>query len=184
VQTDPTNPNTFILYTGNAARGRNVGAEITLRALASRSLTLGASLGLQRTHFTDFVRISDQGSLAVSRELPHAPRWQGAVNATYHAAPGFYARLDVTGMAGFYFDLPPNETRSSGYGLVHLRLGWDTARWSVATWGRNLGDRRYPVRGFYFGLEPPDYPNRLYTQLGEPRTFGASVTVHFGTVAN
>jgi len=32
------------------------------------------------------------------------------------------------------------------------------------------------VRGFYFGLEPPDYPNKLYVQQGEPQQFGLTVT--------
>jgi outer membrane receptor protein involved in Fe transport len=183
VQTDPTNPNTFILYTGNAARGRNVGAEATLRWRPAARLLLGASLGLQHTRFTDFVRIADTGSIRVSRELPHAPHWQAALNATYRAPGGFYARVDLTGTAGFYFDLPPNDTRAGGYGLVHARLGWDFPRWSVSAWGRNLANRDYPVRGFYFGLEPPDYPNKLYVQLGEPRTFGANLTVRFGAEA-
>jgi len=183
VQTDPTNPNTFILYTGNATRGRNYGMEATARLAATSRLEFGASLGLQRTHFTDFVRIADTGSLSVSRELPNAPHWQGALNATVRGPTGLYARLDVTGMAGYYFDLPPNETRSSAYALVHARIGWDTPRYSVSVYGRNLTNKSYPVRGFYFGLEPPDYPNKLYVQLGDPRTFGAKFTVRFGGTA-
>ena len=184
VQTDPTNPNTFILYTGNAARGTNYGLEVTARWAATRRVMLGGTLGAQQTHFTDFVRIADAGSVAVSRELANAPHWQAAVNATYRATGGFYARIDVTGMAGYYFDLPPNDTRSSAYGLVHARIGWDTARWSVSLYGRNLTDKAFPVRGFYFGLEPPSYPNKLYVQLGEPRTLGANVTVRFGASAH
>jgi iron complex outermembrane receptor protein len=180
VQTDPTNPNTFSFYTGNAARGRNYGLETAARWLATRRIALGASLGLQHTRFTDFVRIADTGTFAVSRELAHAPHWNAAVNATYRHPAGFYARIDVSGVAGYYFDLPPNDTRSAAYGTVNLRLGWDAARWSASVWGRNLADRRYPVLGFYFGLEPPDYANKLYLQLGEPRTFGASVTIRFG----
>ncbi len=180
VQTDPTNPNTFILYTGNAASGRNHGLEATARLAATPRLELGASLGLQRTRFTDFVRVADAGSLTVSRELANAPRWQGALNATYRSPAGLYARLDITGMGGYYFDLPPNETRSSAYALVHARVGWDTPRFSVSIYGRNLANKTYPVRGFYFGLEPPDYPNRLYVQLGDPRTFGAKLTARFG----
>jgi outer membrane receptor protein involved in Fe transport len=180
VQTDPTNPNTFILYTGNAAGGRNYGMEVTTRWAVSEHFAIGAGVGMQRTLFTDFVRIGDTGSVAVSRELPNAPHWQGAVNASYRSATGFFARLDVTGMTGYYFDLPPNETRSSAYALLHARVGWETRRVSVSVYGRNLTNKIYPVRGFYFGLEPPDYPNKLYLQLGEPRTFGAKVTLRFG----
>jgi iron complex outermembrane receptor protein len=44
---------------------------------------------------------------------------------------------------------------------------------------RNLGNKDYTVRGFYFGDEPPDFPNKLYTQLGEPRNWGLHMTVRF-----
>ncbi len=36
-------------------------------------------------------------------------------------------------------------------------------------WGRNVFDEDYTTRGFFFGNEPPDFTNKRYTQLGEPR---------------
>ena len=83
----------------------------------------------------------------------------------------------MTGMGAFYYDLPPNDTRSRPYGLVNGRLGLRTPRYEVYLWGRNLLNKDYTVRGFYFGDEPPDFPNKLYTQLGEPRNFGVHLTV-------
>jgi hypothetical protein len=113
------------------------------------------------------------------RALPHAPNWQAAVNATWRDPRGPYARLDVTGMGAFYYDLPPNETRSQAYGLVNGKLGWQNQRYEIYVWGRNLLNKNYTVRGFYFGDEPPDFPNKLYTQLGEPRNWGVHVTVQY-----
>jgi outer membrane receptor protein involved in Fe transport len=46
--------------------------------------------------------------------------------------------------------------------------------------GRNLLDKRYPVRGFFFGDVPPNFSNETYIQLGDPRTWLASVSVKFG----
>jgi iron complex outermembrane recepter protein len=40
---------------------------------------------------------------------------------------------------------------------------------------RNALDERYAVRGFYFGDRPPDFPNELYTRLGDPRHYGVTV---------
>jgi outer membrane receptor protein involved in Fe transport len=113
------------------------------------------------------------------RALPHAPPWQAALNATWRDPRGPYARLDFTGMGSFFYDLPPNWTRSSAYGLVNGKLGWETTRWEAYFWGRNLLDKNYTVRGFYFGDEPPDFPNKLYAQLGEPRNWGVHFTVRF-----
>jgi iron complex outermembrane receptor protein len=183
VQVDPTNPNLFIFYTGNAARGRDYGLEAELRWQATARLSVGGSLGLLQTLFEDFVRIGAAGEASVSRELANAPHWQAALNAVFRDPRGPFARVDLTGMGAYYFDLPPNPTRSTPYGLVNLRLGWESARWSAYLWGRNLLDRNYPVRGFFFGLEPPNYPNKLYLQLGDPRSLGANFIVRFGSSA-
>jgi iron complex outermembrane recepter protein len=181
-QSDPTNPDDFIYYTGNAASGHNYGLESDVEWRATDRVTLGADLGLLQTHFEDFVQQGATGAttLSVSRELANAPHWQGAVNATYRDPRGPFARIDVTGMGGYYFDLPPNETTSKPYGLVNAKIGWETARWSAYLSGRNLLDKRYPVRGFYFGDVPPNFPNEVYIQLGDPRTWVASVSVNFG----
>jgi iron complex outermembrane receptor protein len=113
------------------------------------------------------------------RALPHAPPWQAAINATWRDPRGPFARLDVTGMGAFFYDLPPNWTRSNAYGLVNGKLGWGTESWEAYLWVRNLLDKNYTVRGFYFGDEPPDFANKLYTQLGEPRNWGVHFTIRF-----
>jgi iron complex outermembrane recepter protein len=175
-QLDPSNPDTFIFFTGNAKSGFNYGLESTAAWAATSSLEFGGSLGLLQTEYRGFVQ---NGVTLADRALPHAPPWQAAINATWRDPRGPYARLDVTGMGSFFYDLPPNETRSNAYGLVNGKLGWDTSRWEVYLWGRNLLDKNYTVRGFYFGDEPPDFPNKLYVQLGEPRNWGVHFTARF-----
>jgi iron complex outermembrane receptor protein len=175
-QLDPSNPDTFIFYTGNAKSGFNYGLESTASWSATPSWVFGGSLGLLQTEYRGFVQ---NGVTLPDRALPHAPPWQAAINATWHDPRGPYARLDITGMGPFFYDLPPNGTRSSAYGLVNGKLGWETSRWEAYFWGRNLLDKNYTVRGFYFGDEPPDFANKLYVQLGEPRNWGVHVTVRF-----
>ncbi len=175
-QLDPSNPNTFIFYTGNAPSGYNYGLESTLSWAATQALSVGGSLGLLQTQYHGFVQ---NGVTLPDRALPHAPPWDAALNATWRDPRGPYARLDLTGMGAFFYDLPPNGTRSNAYGLVNAKVGWDTKRWEAYLWGRNLLDKNYTVRGFYFGDEPPDFPNKLYTQLGEPRNWGVHLTVRF-----
>ena len=175
-QLDPTDPNTFIFYTGNAASGFNYGLESSVSLKATQRLEFGGSLGLLQTRYHGFV----QNELVFpDRALPHAPPWQAALNATWRDPRGPYVRLDVTGMGGFFYDLPPNDTRSSGYGLINGKVGWASERFEVYLWGRNLLDKNYTVRGFYFGDEPPDFPYKLYVQLGEPRNGGVHFTLHY-----
>jgi outer membrane receptor for ferric coprogen and ferric-rhodotorulic acid len=175
-QLDPSNPNTFVFFTGNAKSGFNYGLESTAAWAATKSLEFGGSLGLLQTQYQGFVQ---NGVTLPDRALPHAPPWQAAVNATWRDPRGPYARLDVTGMGSFLYDLPPNNTRSNAYGLVNGKLGWDTPRWEAYLWGRNLLNKDYTVRGFYFGDEPPNFPNKLYVQLGDPRNWGVHFTVRF-----
>lgn len=180
-QSDPTNPDYFIYYTGNAASGHNYGLESDVAWRATDRVTLGADLGLLQTYFDNFVEQGASGTtLSVSRELANAPHWQAAVNATYRDPSGPFVRVDVTGMGGYYFDLPPNKTSSKPYGLLNAKIGWETARWSAYLSGRNLLDKHYAVRGFYFPQVPPNFPNELYIQLGDPRTWVASVSINFG----
>jgi outer membrane receptor protein involved in Fe transport len=181
-QSVPSDPNTFVFYTGNAARGHNYGLESDVDWRVTGAVTLGGSLGLLRTYFEDFVQQGASGATLISesRELANAPHWQAALNATIRDPRGAFARVDVTGMGSYYFDLPPNSTRSHAYGLLNGKLGWEQERWAAYLWGRNLLNKNYPVRGFFFGDEPPDFNNKLYVQLGDPRTWGASVTVKFG----
>ncbi len=172
----PDNPNTFVYYTGNARAGFNTGLEQSLEWQATRRLKLGGSIGLLRSLYQGFVQ---NGQTLPDRELPHAPSWQAALHAEWQDPRGPFGRLDVSGMDGFYYDLPPNPTRSHAYGLVGGKLGWQKPQLEVALWVRNLLDKRYTVRGFYFGDEPPDFPNKLYTQLGEPRNWGLQTTLRF-----
>jgi len=175
-QLDPTNPDTFTLFTGNADSGFNYGLESEAQWQATQSLVLMASLGLLQTRYHGFVQ--DEAPLP-DRALPNAPPWQAAISATYRDPRGPFARVDVTGMGGYYFDLPPNTTTSKPYGLVNGRIGWETQRWSASLWGRNLLDKKYPVRGFYFADDPRNPVNQLYTQLGDPRAWGVNVSVSY-----
>jgi iron complex outermembrane receptor protein len=180
-QLDPSDPNTFVLFTGNADSGFNYGLESEVQWQATQAIAFGASLGLLQTRYHGFVQA---GEALPDRALPHAPSWQAAVSATYHDPRGPFARVDVTGMGSYYFDLPPNCTTSRPYGLVNGRVGWQTEAWSASLWARNLLDKKYSVRGFYFSDAPQDFlvdppVSRLYTQLGDPRTWGVNVSYFF-----
>ncbi|MGB5104983.1 MAG: TonB-dependent receptor [Steroidobacteraceae bacterium] len=169
-QLDPGDPLSYVFYTDNAARGRNYGLEAALRWRALPSLTLGATLGLLESEYLDY-RYGDRD--LDGREQAHAPGYQYALSADWRHALGWMARVDVNGADAFYFDAS-HDQRSQPTTLVNLKAGYEGARWSAYAWGRNVFDERYAVRGFYFGLEPPDYANELYVQRGDPRQLGVT----------
>ena len=101
-----------------------------------------------------------------------------AAGIVWRSASGFFARLDATARDAFYFDVSHNQT-SQSYELLHARAGFEGDNWAVQFWARNLTDKYYAVRGFYFGNEPPDFPATLYTRLGDPRQIGITIERRF-----
>jgi iron complex outermembrane recepter protein len=167
-QLDPGDPLSYVFYTDNAAQGRNYGLESSLEWRPSGVLSLGATLGLLRSEYLDY-HYGDRN--LDGRAQAHAPNYQYSVSAQLGRDTGWMARADLTACAAFYFDAS-NDQRSKPYRLVNLKAGYVGERWSAYAWGRNVFDQVYAVRGFYFGLEPPDYPDKLYTQRGDPRVAG------------
>ncbi len=137
---------------------------------------LNASFGLLRTRLQDY----DQGgTMLPDREQAHAPKYQAALGAGWHHPLGWVARAEVTALDNFYFDVPPNDTQSGAYALTNLQFGYQAERWSAMLWGRNVFNRTYAVRGFFFGNEPPEFPDKQYIQRGDPRQVGVSFHYSF-----
>jgi iron complex outermembrane receptor protein len=173
----PNNPNTFVLYNVNAPSGRNYGVESDLAWTPVELIELGASMGVLNSQYHG---LTLDGEALPDRALPHAPSWQGSVSATLHGGAGLFLRADLTGRGSFYYDLPALDPYSShAYVLLNLKAGVSRDRWSADVWIRNVTDRSYAVRGFYFGDVPPDFPNQQFIQLGAPRQFGATVAYSF-----
>jgi iron complex outermembrane recepter protein len=172
----------FIDLIDNAASGSNRGIELEADFRATDALTLFANVGLMRSRFDDFVNSS--GEDLDGEEQAHAPEYQFFAGAEYRFAPDWFARVEAEGRDAFYlsnsrrFVPNPNDVRSSSYALWHLSLGYQTERLGVKVWGRNLTDKDYVTRGFYFGNDPRDgYTPRGFFQFGEPRRYGISIDV-------
>ncbi|HKR36241.1 MAG TPA: TonB-dependent receptor [Steroidobacteraceae bacterium] len=177
VQLDPVgDPNSYFFYTDNASGGRNLGLESSVRWRLTSQIEVGGTLGLLRTRYYGYRPTGEDLS---ARDQAHAPRYQASLNATWRHPLGWMARVDVSAVDSFYFDVPPNDTRSNSYTLTNIKVGYEAGRWSVYAWGRNVFDRDYDVRGFFFGNEPPLFENKRYVQLGEPQQFGVTARWEF-----
>jgi outer membrane receptor protein involved in Fe transport len=171
-QLDPGDPLSFIFLTDNAAEGENWGAELTADWRPTDALRIGATLGALRTRYLGY-RIGARD--LDGRDQAHAPRWQYSLSVEYRGVRGPYARADLQGMDAFFFS-ESHDQRSRPYTLLNLRAGWAGERWDASVWVRNALDRDWTQRGFFFGNEPPDFPERLYVQPGDPRQAGVTFT--------
>ena len=170
-QLDPGDPLSYVFYTDNAARGRNYGLEASLAWRPVERFSLGATLGLLHSAYVGY-RYGDRN--LDGREQAHAPGYQYSLSAQWGGGEGWMARADLNGVDAFYFDTS-HDQRSDPYTLLNLKAGYSHGPWSVEGWVRNVTNANYAVRGFYFGLEPPDYANKLYVQRGDGRIAGVTL---------
>jgi iron complex outermembrane receptor protein len=164
----PGDPTSFGFATINVDNGNTVGIEADIRWFVLDSLELYANIGLLDATLGDFPALQPGPN---GREQAHAPRYTFAGGAIFRDASGLFARLDVTAKDKFYFDVS-HDQQSQSFELVNARLGYEGETWLVSLWAKNLLDKNYAVRGFYFGNEPPDFPATLYKRLGDPRQVG------------
>ena len=174
-QSDPADPLTFVFYTDNAARGENTGVEGQFGWRPVDALRLGASVGLLRARFLDYqVGAEDRSQV----EPPHSPSWTYGVDAEWRSPRGPFARIEMNGLDSYAFSAS-HDQRSNAYHLVNARIGYEHDALNVSVWTRNLFDRAYATRGFFFGNEPPDFAPKRYIANGDPREVGVTVSLQF-----
>ncbi len=175
----PGDPLSYVFFTDNAAHGRNFGLEASANWAVTARLDLAATLGLLETAYLGYRTGNPVRDAALDgREQAHAPKYQYSLAVRYHDSSGFFARADVQGVDDFYFDTS-HDQRSGAYTVVNLRIGYGRGRWQAAAFARNLFDEQYAMRGFYFGIEPPDFPDKRYVQLADGRLVGVTVNYRF-----
>ncbi len=176
-QLDAGDPTSFGFATLNVDEARTSGLETELTWSANDDWQVYANLGLLDGTFKKVPPDLGLDGLR-GRAQAHAPRYTLSAGIVYRDENGTFARLDATAKDEFYFDVS-HEQKSRSYALLNARVGYEGESWLVSLWVRNLFDKDYAVRGFYFGNEPPDFPNTLYTRFGDPRQVGVTVEKTF-----
>lgn len=167
----------FVTYMDNASDGTNQGIEASIDYVPRDDLRLFASYGYLETEFNDL--LLRDGTNLRGRRQAHAPRHQAHLGGEYRIAEGLTLRLEMDGRTGFYYSNTHNQ-QSSSYALVHGHLNYTWQDWEFSLWARNLFDRDYTTRGFFFGNDPRiEYAPRTYVQWGEPRRVGFTARYRF-----
>ncbi len=174
-QLDPNDPLTFIFITDNAATGKNYGVEFQSSFSFNENWNLFSNLGLLKTEFNEAI-IGTRN--LKGRAQAHAPEYSFASGISYRNNFGIFSQLEVTGKDEFFFS-NSHDKISKPYNLVNVKLGYEQPNWSVYLWGRNILDKAYSVRGFFFANEPPDFIDTLYTRQGDPAYWGVTGRLRF-----
>jgi len=168
---------TFVGYIENAASGRVNGLELAWRQQLDQQWLWFASLGLLDSNMQGFV--TQSGIDMSGRELAHAPSFSVNSGVQWQPIADLTVTLQADGKDKFYYS-DSHNSQSQRITLLHANIAYQLQDWRINLWARNITDRDYGVRGFYFGNDPRlEYEPRTYEQFGEPRRFGITFTHHF-----
>ena len=159
----------------NAAKGTNYGLETELDWAVHDKLRLFAAVGLLYASFDKFNNPDPDAIDVDGRRMAHAPTYTFNIGSEIYLSHALTLRANVEGKDEFYFSNSHNE-KSNSYALTNASLEYRTGDWKVTLWGRNLFDKDYATRGFFFGNNPAKgYVSEQYIQYGDPRVVGLNV---------
>jgi outer membrane receptor protein involved in Fe transport len=166
-------PNSFYYFTSNAGSGRLGGLEWDHDHVITSNVRLTASLGYLDTKVEEFSYQMDSTTIEIggNRAAAMAPKLTGSFGFDWRDKSGLFARTDLTYKDNYYFSDSHNQI-SNSYFLINLSFGKTIDAATITFWARNIFDKRYAIRGFYFGLIPPEYPDELWLSYGDPRQIG------------
>jgi len=165
--------------TVNAGRASATGAEISVNAMLNEYWQVNAEYAYTDGRYDDF---QSGGKDLSGNRFRLSPKTSYSLGATYRTdwlGWQLLANLNYNYRSKMYFT-PDNIERESqaGYGLVNARVSATSpdARWTVALWGNNLGNKKYLIdagnTGESFGSST--------VIVGAPRFYGLDIDYHLG----
>ncbi len=156
----------YVSYLTNAAKATAKGVEMEMTARISGGLTLIGGFGYNDLEFEDFKDVN--GDYEGNRN-PYTPDYTYNFGAQYRNPGGLYLRADLIGYGKMYFDRANDYSRDS-YQIVNAKIGYETERFDVYLYGKNIFDEEYNSYGYYGGF---------YTIYSDPGEIGLQVTYRF-----
>jgi iron complex outermembrane receptor protein len=160
----------YLTINGDSATHLGLEAEFQWLINAEWRLIGGAGiLDAERDSYTD------PGGFVPQRELANAPSYSYQLALQYDAKSGAFASISISGRDS-YFESNSHEQKRDSLTLLNATVGYQLGSWSISVWSKNLTDREYASRVFYFdngeGL-------RRYEGLADPLQIGTTLTFEF-----
>lgn len=166
----------FLEFTGNASNATHQGLEASVDWFVTDKLCLLGSLGWLDATFDNH---SVKGVSFDGRQVAHAPRYTFNLGSEFYASDAWTLRANVEGKDDFYFS-DSHNAKSNAYALVNASADYKYGHYKVSVWARNLLDKDYATRGFFFANNPAKgYVDEKYIQYGEPRVAGITLSYDY-----
>jgi iron complex outermembrane receptor protein len=79
-----------------------------------------------------------------------APEYTFSLGTQYRHGTGFYARADLIGYGEMFFD-KANEFARDAYEIVNAKIGYESDRFDIYLYGKNIFNEVYDSDGYYGG---------------------------------
>tara|TARA_B100000579_G_scaffold433423_1_gene452150 strand:+ start:2283 stop:4382 length:2100 start_codon:yes stop_codon:yes gene_type:complete len=173
-QVDPTDPNTFSYLTQNAAEGENYGLEFSSDYSLNDNIFIYLNLGILKTKIKNWESRED----LENRAQAHAPEKSFATGINFNMKDNIYLKIELNGKSNFYYS-DSHDNKSKSYQLTNIVVGKNNDNITTEFWIRNVFNKYYSTRGFYFGNEAPNFFETLYKRQGDPKNYGLSIRYDF-----
>lgn len=167
----------FLDFIGNASNATHKGVEASLDWFVTDKVRVLGALGLLDATFDNH---AVKGVSFNGRQVAHAPDYTFNLGTEVYPTSAWTIRANVEGKDKFYFS-DSHNAKSSAYAVVNASADYrHDKHWKLSVWARNLFDKDYATRGFFFGNNPANgYLDEKYIQYGEPRVAGVTVTYDY-----
>ncbi|MEO6839045.1 MAG: TonB-dependent receptor [Ginsengibacter sp.] len=164
-----------VTITKNTGKLTSKGAELEVNSLPVKGLEVDYSFGYTNVKYNS-LKLSENNAevnLAGKRQI-FTPDVTSMLAAQYSFEIGhkkntqLFVRGEWKYLGNQYFD-QANTIEQNPYSIFNTRCGINLKKFSIILWGKNLADKKYILYAYDFGA----------VHLGDPETYGATVSVKF-----
>ena len=162
----------------NAGKSRSYGFETSIQWMPNNHLALSGNYGYTHATFTDYD--GGGGEDYTGNYIPFVPMHSAYLDVAYNLPLSTLLKSDRSGAvsvginctgAGPIYWTEANNQRQAFYAQLGARLSFETSRFSVMVWGKNLTGKRFNT--FYF-----ESAGRGFEQHGKPFQMGIDLKIN------
>lgn len=167
----------FTYFTVNVDNAEHFGLETEIDWKINHNWKVNLCGGLLETDRDQFLVTGTPTRIISDRsDLSNSPKYTYAVRLDYDSLDDFFANIEITG-SDAYFEENTIEEKRNAYDVVNASFGYRYENWTFTFWSKNLLDRGYEDRVFFFDNFDPDPATsgkQRYESPAAPRTFGVT----------
>ncbi|MGE4267271.1 MAG: TonB-dependent receptor [Deferribacterales bacterium] len=152
----------------NAAEAKSQGFEAEIRYLPVGWAEVYAGVGFVDAEFEDYETTSGDYS---GNKVPNVPANTFNLGTIFRFLDNWFVNTEMTGAGKIEYD-SENSMHQNSYQVVNAKIGYETERFDVYLWAKNLFDEAYATRAFEMSGE-------WYARAGDPRTIGVNMNYRF-----